>query len=487
MKKYLVALLIAVLTVGAADAQFGKLTKGLGKKIENAVKKETVKAKEEAKQKSQQEAARKRGQDALDKLRQEQEAKKAAYQSSSSSSSSSSSTQQEAKAQQKPEDVLQDYEFVIDSYGTFDHQAVAFKGGRYDPDAQPPYGEYELGIYRFARKIKYWDECLKNGYYDPENFTAYRNFNVDNGLYYVYRLRKAAEQGDTEIMTGYFLTRATWCINNLQGMLADGRYEQGKKEIIEQLLTDYNALLEKYDELIWAGKPENPMSPKDCTTPEKKVEYTQHAIKVWDWCLDKADAALAENKLNTAEFYIGQALGYRYTNIAWGYATGEEPGFAEFDARMGNLYAGTSSEFQKENKFLTVAEAQAAHKADVERWAREAAEKKAREEAEIEANTRDWPESNMPELHSQALAAIKAKYPNKKIYRISIANDHWENMYKGLHLDRREVLVWVETDHPESGRRIAEEHYVAQYYSGGFGKTQHSGFGHRFFYVRQKK
>ena len=52
MKRIFVMLLIACLTVGVADAQFGKL-KGLGKKLEKAAKekveKEADKAKEDAK------------------------------------------------------------------------------------------------------------------------------------------------------------------------------------------------------------------------------------------------------------------------------------------------------------------------------------------------------------------------------------------------------------------------------------------------------
>lgn len=477
MKKYLLALLIAVLTVGVADAQFS--LKGLGKKVKDAVKKETVKKADEEKLKSQQNAAKQRAQEVFDKLNKEKEAKQASYQQ----------YKDEESAQPKKQDseVLEDYEFIIDSYGTFDDKAIAFKGGRYDRDAKEPYGEAEYGIYRFARKIKYWDECLKNGYYDPENYTPYRNFNLDNGLYYVYRLKKAADVGDTETLTGEFLTRATWCINNLQQMLPNGDYEHGKKEIIEQLLADYNTLVEKYEVLLWAGKPSNPLSPKDRTTPEKKIEYAQNAMKTWSWCLDKAEESLAANKPITAEFYIGQCIGYRYANIAWGYATGEEPGFAEFDARLGKLYAKTSNEFQEKNKFLTVAEAQAAHKADQERWAKEAAEKKAKEEAEIAANTQDWPASNMPSLNSAALKVMKATFPSRKVLRVSIQQDHWQVDYKGIYPHRRYVAVWVEFAH-ESGRTIAEEHFFGQYYNGSSwgGNKYMEVISNRYFWVRKK-
>lgn len=477
MKKYLLTLSIAVLTAGTADAQFNM--KGLGKKIGKAVKKEVVKKSEELKQESKQQETKQRHQAIFDKLREEQAAKQSGYQQ----------YQDVVTGQAKKEDkvVLEDYEFIIDSYGTFDDKAIAFKGGRYDRDAKEPYGEAEYGIYRFARKIKYWDECLKNGYYDPENFTQFRNFNLDNGLYYVYRLKKAAEKGDTELMTGEFLTRATWCINNLQGMLKNGHYEHGKKEIIEQLLADYDKLVEQYDVIIWSGKPTNPMQANERTTPEKKAEYTQNNLKIWNWCLDKAEAAKNDKKPLTSEFYIAQALGYRYTNIAWGYATGEEPGFADFDARMGKLYGSTSSEFKEKNKFLTVAEAVAAHEADKARWAKEAAEKKAKEEAEIAANTQDWPASNMPSLDATALRVMRAKLPNRKISRVSIEQDHWVVDYKGLVPHRRYVALWIEYPH-ESGRKIAEEHFIGQYYNGSsWGKTQYMDvISNRYFWVRQK-
>ena len=111
--------------------------------------------------------------------------------------------------------------------------------------------------------------------------------------------------------------------------------------------------------------------------------------------------------------------------------------------------------------------------------------KKAKEEAEIAANTQAWPKSNMPELHAQIMSILKAKFPGRKIYRVSVMNDHWNVMYKGLVPERRVVQYWMEYDH-KSGRRIAEEHYVCQYYNGnGYGKTQYQGQGSRYFWVAQ--
>lgn len=55
-----------------------------------------------------------------------------------------------------------------------------------------------------------------------------------------------------------------------------------------------------------------------------------------------------------------------------------------------------------------------------------------------------------------------------------------------IHIERREVQLWVEYQH-ESGRKIAEEHYMAQYHNGsGYGKAKHSGGPNRYFWVRQK-
>ena len=108
-----------------------------------------------------------------------------------------------------------------------------------------------------------------------------------------------------------------------------------------------------------------------------------------------------------------------------------------------------------------------------------------KEEAEIAANTQAWPKSNMPELHAQIMSILKAKFPGRKIYRVSVMNDHWNVMYKGLVPERRVVQYWMEYDH-KSGRRIAEEHYVCQYYNGnGYGKMQYQGQGSRYFWVAQ--
>lgn len=475
MKKYLVALLIAVLTVGAADAQFGKLTKGLGKKIENAAKKEAAKAKEEVKQKSQQEAAKQRGQDTLDKLRQEQEAKSTSSGSSNGSSSSSYTpyVDEEYEAPKaKKQEPLEDDEYIVSNYRSFDDQSVAIKGDN-------------LGMYSKARKTD-WEELQKYAY-DPENWMLETQWIENNALYYVYRWKKAVEAKDLEKMCDHvIIERLSWCITQILKIANDKSYRELTEKEYIQLVDDYNKAGEDFSAIIWAGQPQNPISSKDRTTPEKKAEYTQNTIKIWNWCLDKADEAKAANMPNTMGFYVSQVIGFRMLNISWSYATGDEPGFAEFDSRLYNLWSDCSDEFRAKNELLTVAEVKGERKATEERWAKEAAERKAKEEAEIAANTQDWPESNMPELHSTAMQVMKAKYPNRKVLRISIPNTHWEVFYQGIHIERREVQLWVEYEH-ESGRKIAEEHYMAQWHNGsGYGKAKHSGGPNRYFWVRQK-
>ena len=92
----------------------------------------------------------------------------------------------------------------------------------------------------------------------------------------------------------------------------------------------------------------------------------------------------------------------------------------------------------------------------------------------------------MPELDAQILSIMKQKFPNRKIYRVSVMNNKWNVMMKGLVPERRVAQFWVEFDH-KSGRRIAEEHYVCQYYNGNsYGKTQYQSQGTCTFCVRQK-
>lgn len=443
MKKIFLMLLIACFSVGVANAQFGKL-KGLAKKAKQAVE-QVDKSKAKA-EKAQQSST------VVQEINKEAE-------------------KQAEKQVTKTSKGIADDEYIVDHYGYYEDKSVALKGDN-------------LGIYKKARKTD-WNE-LQTFAFDGEDWHPNIEFISYNGLYYVYRWNEAVENKDTEKMTGELLRRVSWCISQLMKMNAAQALRGLDSNEFKQLVNDYNKATEGFSAIIWTGKPSNPMTTKERTTPEKKVEYTQNAMKVWDWCLDKAQAAQAENKPVTAEFYIEQALGYRYANIAWGYATGTEPGFAEFDARMGKLYANTSSEFKGKNKFLTVPEVQAAQQAEKERWAKEKAEKEAARLAEIESKTEDWPKSNMPELDAQILRIVRAKFPDRKITRVSVMNNKWNVMMKGLVPERRVVQFWMEYYHKEAGRVIAEEHYVCQYYNGTYGKTQYQSQGSRYFWVRQK-
>lgn len=165
---------------------------------------------------------------------------------------------------------------------------------------------------------------------------------------------------------------------------------------------------------------------------------------------------------------------------------GDENGFAEFDKRLKNALKDTPKDFQKNNVVKTPKECRDLQAAREEQWAKEKAEKEAARLAEIEAKTEDWPKSNMPELDAQILKIVRAKFPDRKITRVSVMNNKWNVMMKGLVPERRVVQFWMEYYHKEAGRVIAEEHYVCQYYNGTYGKTQYQSQGARYFWVRQK-
>lgn len=428
MKRIFVMLLIACFTVGVADAQLSKL-KGLGKKLEKAAKekveKEADKAKEDASSKAKSEAKK--------------QVDKAKYD-------------------------LEDYEKRTEN-GT-----IVFVGD-------------DLGMYANAEKTN-WED-VQEIVYDPKEWVANTTVVEKNALYYLYRWKKACDEGDTEKMTGEIYPRVNWCVNQIANYNSNEKY--GLSYIkFKQFGKEYNATVAKFKEIIWAGQPKVTKGYKELKTQEDFDNYAKENFAIWNHVLDKADEAKAAGKPITQQFYLNTMVGQRESMLCWNYIKGDEKGFAEFDKRLKNALKDTPKEFQKNNVVRTPQECRDLQAAREEQWAKEKAEKEAARLAEIEAKTEDWPKSNMPELDAQILKIVRAKFPDRKITRVSVMNNSWNVMMKGLVPERRVVQFWMEYYHKEAGRVIAEEHYVCQYYNGKYGKTQYQSQGSRYFWVRQK-
>lgn len=428
MKRIFVMLLIACFTVGVADAQFGKL-KGLGKKLGDAAKEKVEKKADKAKEKA------------------------------------SSKAKSEAKKQaDKAKYDLEDYEKRTEN-GT-----IVFVGD-------------DLGMYAKAEKNN-WEDVQKI-VYDPKEWVANTTVVEKNALYYLYRWKKACDEGDTEKMTGEIYERVNWCVNQVANYNSNEKY--GMQYIkFNQFGKEYNAAVAKFKAIIWEGQPSVSKGFKELKTQADKDLYAKENLAIWHYVLDQADKAKNENKPITQQFYLNTMVGQRELIVCWNYLTGEEAGFAEFDERFRAAMKKTPKEFQAKNEILTPDELRAKQKAREEQWAKEEAEAEAARLAEIEAKTEDWPKSNMPELDAQILKIVRAKFPDRKITRVSVMNNSWNVMMKGLVPERRVVQFWMEYYHKEAGRVIAEEHYVCQYYNGRYGKTQYQSQGARYFWVRQK-
>ena len=428
MKRIFVMLLIACFTVGVADAQLSKL-KGLGKKLEKAAKekveKEADKAKEDASSKAKSEAKK--------------QVDKAKYD-------------------------LEDYEKRTEN-GT-----IVFVGD-------------DLGMYAKAEKTD-WED-VQTIVYDPKEWVANTTVVEKNALYYLYRWKKACDEGDTEKMTGEIYPRVNWCVNQIANYNSNEKY--GLSYIkFKQFGKEYNATVAKFKEIIWAGQPSVTKGYKELKTQEDFDNYAKENFAIWNHVLDKADEAKAAGKPITQQFYLNTMVGQRESMLCWNYIKGDEKGFAEFDKRLKKALKDTPKDFQKNNVVRTPQECRDLQAAREEQWAKEKAEKEAARLAEIEAKTEDWPKSNMPELDAQILKIVRAKFPDRKITRVSVMNNSWNVMMKGLVPERRVVQFWMEYYHKEAGRVIAEEHYVCQYYNGKYGKTQYQSQGSRYFWVRQK-
>ena len=286
-------------------------------------------------------------------------------------------------------------------------------------------------------------------------------------------------------MTGEIYPRVNWCVNQIANYNSNERYGMSFIKF-KPFAKDYNATVDKFKEIIWAGQPSVTKGYKELKTQADFDNYAKENFAIWNYVMDKADEAKAAGKPITQQFYLKTMVGQRETMLCFNYLKGDEPGFAEFDKRLKNALKDTPKDFQKNNVVKTPQECRDLQVAREEQWAKEKAEKEAARLAEIEAKTEDWPKSNMPELDAQILKIVRAKFPDRKITRVSVMNNKWNVMMKGLVPERRVVQFWMEYYHKEAGRVIAEEHYVCQYYNGKYGKTQYQSQGSRYFWVRQK-
>jgi hypothetical protein len=170
MKKIFVMLLIACCSAGMANAQFSKL-KGLAKKAKQAVEQvDNTKAKVEKAQQSS---------TVVQEVKETKE------------------TQTEVAAPvetQVKKNSLESYEKKTDN-GT-----IVFVGD-------------DLGMYAKAEKTD-WEDVQKI-VYDPKEWVANTTVVEKNALYYLYRWKKACDEGDTEKMTGEIYPRVNWCVNQI--------------------------------------------------------------------------------------------------------------------------------------------------------------------------------------------------------------------------------------------------------------------------------
>lgn len=430
MKKTVLMLLALCFSVGISNAQFG----GLGKKLKEKAKSAVTEKVNEAKKGTQQKVEQKVVEEANN---------------------------------------LEEYETIYRNYGYYDDKSIGFKGEN-------------LGIYANARKTD-WDD-LQAKVNDPATYSEYNQYVECNGLYYLYRWNKAIDDKDMKQIAGDFYTRTMWCAN----IIFKRQAENGSSVLyrignFNMYSADYERAIEKFQNIVYEGAPEVGMSYKDVKTEDDKILYVKKNLARWNWAVDKAEEAKNTDNLSLSQFYLNYIVNLRQLMLSLQYLKGDEPGFAEFDDRLMKALQETPADFQTENKVLTPAECLAVQKANEEKIAKQKAEREAALLAEIEKNTEDWPKSNMPELDAEALAIMKAKFPHLKITRVSIPNDHWQVMYKGVNIERREVQVWVEFLDEETGKYKAVERYMAQYYSGGgkYGKSQYSGHGERYFWVRK--
>ena len=358
MKKTILTLFVLCSTASIVNAQFG----GLGKKLKEKARTAVTQKKNEVQAEAKQEVKQKANQVASN---------------------------------------LEPYEQKMDD------GSIAFKGD-------------DLGMYKEARKTD-WEDLQSRCAYNPKIWNPNTELVERNTLYYLYKWKKACEKGDTEKMVDEGFNRLNWCITQVKNINQDNNYKI-KVLDFKQFAADYDKSLDTFYKVMWDGSPKVEKSYKQLKTQADFDTYTKENLARWNWVLDKVDEAKSANKPQTMQFYLNYMVSQREVMLSWKYLKGNENGFAEFDERLKKLLAETPKSFQENNKVLTVEECLAKQKAQEEKWAKEKAEREAERQAAIAANTKPWPESNMPELQEECLRIFKAKFPDQDVRRVSIEN-----------------------------------------------------------------
>ena len=298
MKKTILMLLVLCCTAGIANAQFG----GLGKKLKEKAKTAVTQKKNEVQAEAKQELKQKANQAASN---------------------------------------LEPYEQKMDD------GSIAFKGD-------------DLGMYKEARKTD-WEDLQSRCAYNPKVWNPNTELVERNTLYYLYKWKKACEEGNTEKMVDEGFNRLNWCITQVKNINQDNNYKI-KVLDFKQFAADYDKSLDTFYKVMWDGSPKIEKSYKQLKTQADFDTYTKENLARWNWVLDKVDEAKSANKPQTMQFYLNYMVSQREVMLSWKYLKGNENGFAEFDERLKKLLAETPKSFQENNKVLTVEECLAKQK-----------------------------------------------------------------------------------------------------------------------------
>lgn len=430
MKRILLFVMALCLSSAISYAQFGKLGKKLGGKAKSALTK--------------------KAQDATKKV---EEAVKP----------ESVSKELEEKVEQAA-GVLEPYETHVSVHNNPEYDgAIGFK----NPET--------LGIYKDACKTN-WDYLTKYRSYDPENWRP-SNLLEQNTLYYMYREKKAVEENDLEKMTGEIYTRLMWCLTQLAKF-----NDAGQLQIIKYndfIKNEYNPWVKAFKEQVYNGAPSVSVDFKD---EAKRDQYYTELYNSWNWYVDKASTAGP----NLKAFYLNQVMGTRDLCILLKRVQGAPEKLQEFDQKLLTVYNTMPDEFKQKTPYLTEEQLVERQNKREEQWAKEKAEKQAKEEERLAAMTKPFPKSNMPELDAECLRIFKAKFPDQDVKRVAIENADWHIQRKNGVIELRLVRVWVDKLGSD-GKRYMSDYSVCQYYQGGgkYGKTQYHGVGLTTYLIKQ--
>ena len=430
MKRFLLLVMTLCMSSAISYAQFGNLGKKLGNKAKSAVTKKvqdaTKKAEETAKPETLVQGI-------------------------------------EEKAEQAT-GILEPYEKHVSVHNNTEYDgAIGFK------DAE------NLGIYKDACKTN-WEYLTTYRGYDPENWRP-SNLLEQNTLYYMYREKKAIEENDLEKMTGEIYTRLMWCLTQLANFNGANQLQIIKYN--DFIKNEYNPWVKAFKEQVYNGAPSVTVDFKDET---KRDQYYTELYNSWNWYVDKASTAGP----NLKAFYLTQVMGTRDVCILLNRVQGAPEKLKEFDQKLLAVYNTMPEEFKQKTPYLTEEQLVERQKKREEQWAKEDAEKKAKEEERLAAMTKPFPKSNMPELDAVCLKIFKEKFPDQDVKRVAIENADWHIQKKNGVIELRLVRVWVDKK-GKDGKRYMSDYSVCQYYQGGgkYGKTQYHGIGLNSFFIKE--